>query len=396
MIFTPNYIAIGEYFDKNKGKAMGVATVGSGIGAIIMPPLWTFMFNYYGYFGTMLIVGGLYLNNIVAGGVFRKLRKPRVKSHKVEITTATTTNMGHKGESESDTIGEHNHMSTTTATMTQDMSHKGKSESDTIGEHNHMSTTTATMTQNMSHKGESDSDTTGRHNNKSTTKTTEQNKSHKDKKDSDTTEKHNHDKSTTTRKTPIHGLSSASNAGHHGVHMLHAVTSKLRLLCNIGFLIHVLTIASIPFALQATVNFLPSWADEVGLTETQSSLLVMITGATDIIGRIAFGFIFDHRLVIHRRQICYKWLSILFGLSTIVICFCESMTTLIVACVFWGFFEAGSHGQRVTVVSEFVTAAQMPDAVGVLILFQGLGALLSPLVSGNILSIICIIRFGIY
>ena len=338
MIFTPNYIAIGEYFDKNKGKAMGVATVGSGVGAIIMPPLWTYMFNYYGYFGTMLIVGGLYLNNTVAGGVFRKLRKPRVKSHKVEITTATTTNMGHKRESESDTIGEHNHMSTTRATMTQNKSHKGK-------------------------------------------------------KDSDTTEKHNHDKSTTTRKTPIHGLSSASNAGHHGVHMLHAVTSKLRLLCNIGFLIHVLTVASIPFALQATVNFLPSWADEVGLTETQSSLLVMITGATDIIGRIAFGFIFDHRLVINRRQVCYKWLSILFGLSTIVICFCESMITLIVACVFWGFFEAGSHGQRVTVVSEFVTAAQMPDAVGVLILFQGLGALLSPLVSGNILSIICIIRY---
>ena len=341
MIFTPNYIAIGEYFDKNKGKVMGVATLGSGIGAIIMPPLWTFMFNNYGYFGTMLIVGGLYLNNTVAGGVFRQLRMPRVKSHKVE-----------KGRDKS---GHHNHSSTTTPTTTLNKSHKGRSGSDTTGDHNHSSATTETTTLNKSHKGKRGSDTTGEYDHRS--------------------------KTTTITQTDC--PSYPSEAVYHDVHILDLVTSKLRLLCNIGFLIHALTIATIPFALQATVTFLPSWADELGLTETQSSLLVMTTGVTDIIGRIAFGFIFDHRLVVSRRQICYKWVSVLFGLSTIVICFCRSMNTLTIACVFWGFFEAGSHGQRVTVVSEFVTAAQMPDAVSLLILFQGLGVLLSPLVSGK-------------
>ena len=432
MIFTPNYIAIGEYFDKNKGKAMGVATLGSGIGAIIMPPLWTFMFNNYGYFGTMLIVGGLYLNNTVAGGVFRKLRMPRVKSHKVEkgrntsghhnhssATRLTTTlNKSHKGKRGSDATGDLNHSSATLPTTTLNKSHKGKRGSDATGDHNHTSATRPTTTLNKRHKGKRGSDATGDHNHTSATRPiTTLNKSHKGKRGSDATGDHNHTSATRPTTTlnrsqgeggsdrtreynhrstivaakPEDCLSYPSEAVHHDVHILDLVTSKLRLLCNIGFLIHALTIATIPFALQGTVTFLPSWADELGLTETQSSLLVMITGVTDIIGRIAFGFIFDHRLVINRRQICYKWVSILFGLSAIVICFCRSMITLTVACVFWGFLEAGSHGQRVTVVSEFVTAAQMPDAVGLLILFQGLGALLSPLVSGNIDCIIGLI-----
>ena len=404
MIFTPNYIAIGEYFDKNKGKAMGVATLGSGIGAIIMPPLWTFMFNNYGYFGTMLIVGGLYLNNTVAGGVFRKLCMPRVKSHKVEkgrdtsghhnhssATRLTTTlNKSHKGKRGSDATGDHNHTSATRQTTTLNKSHKGKRGSDATRDHNHSSATRPTTTLNKRHKGKRGSDATGDHNHTSATRPTTTLNRSQGEGGSDRTREYNH-RSTTIAAKPEDGPRYPSEAVHHDVHILDLVASKLRLLCNIGFLIHALTIATIPFALQGTVTFLPSWADELGLTETQSSLLVMITGVTDIIGRIAFGFIFDHRLVRNRRQICYKWVSVLFGLSAIATCFCRSMITLTVACVIWGFLEAGSHGQRITVVSEFVTAAQMPDAVGLLILFQGLGALLSPLVSGNIDSIIGLI-----
>ena len=330
MIFTPNYIAIGEYFDKNKGKAMGVATVGSGVGAIIMPPLWTFMFNYYGYFGTMLIVGGLYLNNIVAGGVFRKLIKPGVR--KVSKTQEGVANGGDV----------HN---VSKAGVTNGGDVQNLSDERTCKEHNNVNNK-VTMTEST----------------------------HNDQ----------HQRYSTVTPSACEPQPRTSRCRQFS----QALTSKFRLLCNLGFLIHALTIATIPFALQATVNFLPSWADELGLTETQSSLLIMLTGVTDIIGRIAFGFIFDHHLVINRRQICYKWVSILFGLITVAICVCTTMTRLITVCLIWGFFEAGSHGQRVTVVSEFVTADQLPDAVGVIIMFQGIGNFISPLVSGRCINCI--------
>ncbi|ELT99982.1 hypothetical protein CAPTEDRAFT_136933 [Capitella teleta] len=38
LVFTPAYIIVGEYFDKRKGTAMGLATIGSGLGSLIFVP----------------------------------------------------------------------------------------------------------------------------------------------------------------------------------------------------------------------------------------------------------------------------------------------------------------------------------------------------------------------
>ena len=292
MIFTPNYIAIGQYFDKNKGKAMGLATVGSGLGAIIMPPLWTFMFGYYGYFGAMLIMGSIYLNNTVAGTLFRAIRRPK------PITPRDMAEATNIQENQDERVEQY----------------KGqiKGDDDAIA--------------------------------------------------------------TTTCCDKIKNI-------------FKSLSQKLKLLLNLGFLIHAFTMMSIPFPLQATVNYLPSWAAEQGLSQQQTAFLIMLTGVTDIIGRITSGLVIDHRLVINRRHIVYKWLCIVFGLTTVAFCFSSSLVSFVIISLLWGLFEAGCHGQRITVVSDFVSPHQMADAVGVLIFFQGVGNFIAPLVSGKTTSL---------
>ena len=59
------------YFDKKQGKANAIASTGVPIGALVLAPLLTFLFDKYGYTGTMLILGGILLHIFVTALLFR-------------------------------------------------------------------------------------------------------------------------------------------------------------------------------------------------------------------------------------------------------------------------------------------------------------------------------------
>ena len=67
LVFTPNYIIVGKYFDKKKGMAMSLGTVGSGLGSFILPPLFVFLFHHYGYFGCMFMFAAIMGHACIAG-----------------------------------------------------------------------------------------------------------------------------------------------------------------------------------------------------------------------------------------------------------------------------------------------------------------------------------------
>lgn len=79
------FVILSQYFDKNKGKAMAFATLGSGVGTVIMAQLVTVLLAEWGYYGAMLIVGGLMLNNCVAGALFRPLTSKKKMPEAVNI-----------------------------------------------------------------------------------------------------------------------------------------------------------------------------------------------------------------------------------------------------------------------------------------------------------------------
>ena len=77
LISLPAKIAIGYYFETKRALATGISECGSGVGAIIFPPLATYLLNQYGWKTTLLITAGLCLSCIFFGALMRPLEEKK-------------------------------------------------------------------------------------------------------------------------------------------------------------------------------------------------------------------------------------------------------------------------------------------------------------------------------
>ncbi|XP_033732414.1 monocarboxylate transporter 12-like [Pecten maximus] len=71
--YAPAVIIVGEYFNKKRGIAVGLATSGVGFGSFLFPTMIEMFFKVYGYFGSFLLLAGVMLNLAVSGCLFRPL-----------------------------------------------------------------------------------------------------------------------------------------------------------------------------------------------------------------------------------------------------------------------------------------------------------------------------------
>ena len=92
MVFVPAYVMVGQYFDKHRGKAMALSTMGSGVGNIFFAALIPLLFNTYSFSGLFFILGALQLNHLVSGSVYRPPKQSPVPAatdeefHDVSLT----------------------------------------------------------------------------------------------------------------------------------------------------------------------------------------------------------------------------------------------------------------------------------------------------------------------
>lgn len=59
-----SFLAVNSYFEKNRGRALGIALAGTGIGQMLMPFIVKELLDEYGYRGATLIIGGLTLHGV--------------------------------------------------------------------------------------------------------------------------------------------------------------------------------------------------------------------------------------------------------------------------------------------------------------------------------------------
>jgi len=71
LVVSGSFISISQWFDKKKGKAMGLSTLGAGFGSVCMAPVIAMLVDQFNYFGTMLIIGSLLLHDSVGGALYR-------------------------------------------------------------------------------------------------------------------------------------------------------------------------------------------------------------------------------------------------------------------------------------------------------------------------------------
>jgi len=73
LVYVSSLFIVTIYFERRRGLATGLAVTGSGMGALAFPPLIEMLNELYSWQGSMLIAGGICLNIIAAGMLYRPL-----------------------------------------------------------------------------------------------------------------------------------------------------------------------------------------------------------------------------------------------------------------------------------------------------------------------------------
>ena len=67
-------IILGQYFDKRRGIATGIAISGGCLGGLLLPPIYRILLDTYGLRGTLMLTGGLLFHNTAMACFLRPLK----------------------------------------------------------------------------------------------------------------------------------------------------------------------------------------------------------------------------------------------------------------------------------------------------------------------------------
>ncbi|XP_071163060.1 monocarboxylate transporter 5-like [Mytilus edulis] len=88
-LFAPSLVVIGQYFDKRRGMATGLAMSGGCLGSLVLPPFYQYLIDTYGLRGALLLTSGLLFNTTAMSGLLRPL--DFYKKQKKDLTLAKPT-----------------------------------------------------------------------------------------------------------------------------------------------------------------------------------------------------------------------------------------------------------------------------------------------------------------
>lgn len=74
LIVPSSFMAINQYFTTKKGRAVGFAVAGTGLGQMIMPHVVTILLEKIGFNNTVLVMGCLAVSGVAGGSLFRSLK----------------------------------------------------------------------------------------------------------------------------------------------------------------------------------------------------------------------------------------------------------------------------------------------------------------------------------
>ncbi|VDI56214.1 MFS transporter, MCP family, solute carrier family 16 (monocarboxylic acid transporters), member 12 [Mytilus galloprovincialis] len=153
----------------------------------------------------------------------------------------------------------------------------------------------------------------------------------------------------------------------------------------VGFCI---TMLLTTLAEQSAFVFLPAFSEEIGvLGKIGSEYTLVITSVFITLAKIIAGFIYDCRLV--RPYRVYFFNALMFGQVTVsfVIPSVKTFTQLAIACALYGMFSGLYTAQKSVVIVDILGRDKLKYSYGILMMFQGIGVLLGPPLSGLVKDI---------
>jgi len=71
-----SFVALSTYFTTRRGRAVGLALVGTGLGQMLMPQVVRALLDWCGFSGAMLILAALSLHAVLGAALYRPLEGP--------------------------------------------------------------------------------------------------------------------------------------------------------------------------------------------------------------------------------------------------------------------------------------------------------------------------------
>ena len=349
-------VVVSLYFDKKRGRAMGLAALGGAVGTAAMPPLVGYLLDLYGYSGCLTVMAAVCLHHCISGLLYRPLAAPDVSREGSVVCIQSVLYPSQENKLRSERL-----FSSVT------LLNRDKIDSETAS---YCSLRVLAPMENPALSDARSLDATKREN------SFDQLLANKVKQRTDPA---TNDPNECTNRAEN---SDQTNCLGIRRKIYTNVSPRLEILANVSFLLFCFNLFNIPTTLISTFIFLPGLGEEFGLLGSQTALLISIIGISSGVGRLFFGFVFDLAPVSSRRRLLHSVLGVLLGVSTTSLVMCRHFLPLAIVCSCIGLSEGGVVAQRATALSQYVRPQQLVFAFGIMTMFQGFGNLIGPLLQG--------------
>ncbi|CAH1802795.1 unnamed protein product [Owenia fusiformis] len=320
LCLIPSYVIVSQYFHTKKALATGLASAGSGVGSFVLPLLIDFLIHKYALTGTMIILAGIFLNACVCGALYRPVEY----------------NGGVKSAA-SDESDINKFKSVATSVMDLDDLEKNAIAFSSIDE------------------------------------TLER---------VDIEPKKTHHERRTKRSISVVSRETIKESCRCPNMAECKSLLDLSLLKEPVFLVFGFSNLFAMLALGPALIYLPALAREQGVDESQRALLVATIGASDGIGRILVGFIFDIPFIRQNRTRFYNANILLTGILYFLCIFMKDFIHFAPLCAVIGISSGTVLAQRAVIASDLLGIDRLASSLGLSSLFFGVGGVIGSPIAG--------------
>ncbi|XP_050502934.1 monocarboxylate transporter 5 isoform X2 [Diabrotica virgifera virgifera] len=421
LIYLPAIVSVTTYFEKKRSLATGIAVCGSGFGTFLFAPIISKLLEAYGWRGSILIIGGIILECILFGALFRPLEEINgEKGKKLKLTEAKVDLH----------ISEHDLPQLTTSLPPQNGQYGGSGTMNGNGNgnmHRPHSVAHFTMSKNTKHELNGNIPSSGKYLQNDITRlalsqpmlTQSENRYRQ----------HYHFGSQNWRKhgpldrpdifyqgslmnIPSYRSKLSLRRGDEGEFMerppsttyskRHETESRklcgclpcsdevremldCALLRDVIFLIFSLSNLLTSIGFNVPYVYLVPKAKDLGMTKEKAGMLISVIGGANTVGRIVLGYISDKPWI--NRLYIYNWSLTICGVATFTSAFCSSFYTLAIYSAVFGFTAGAYVGLTSVILVDLLGLESLTNAFGLLLLFQGIASLIGPPIAGSLYDV---------
>ncbi|KAI8499193.1 hypothetical protein Bbelb_229570 [Branchiostoma belcheri] len=363
---------VGRYFDRRRGLANSLALMGTCVGSFALPPLFQLLIDEYGMRGSFVIVAGLELHVCAFSSFFRpiRLKADAVKQHNCVREDADALKLRVEDvdgpESSVKRTRAHGEVGMPENPLKRTFAYE-EIEGPCVRENEEYGPENSVKPRRLLVKLRNPAQEDGPKNSAKCTVA--------------------HEEIDVPVENPLRrsfALLEEDEENPSEAAITHAANRTL-CCCNIidkslfrvpSYLVHIGSMMLFTFSFPTLIFFIVPRARFLGIEEYSAAFLLSVNAISDVIGRLSSGLIMSYRPSPVKRL----WLAViplaLLGLTSLVFPLATTYTLMLALCVLFGMFSGLFVPTIVTLIPDFVGIAKLPQALGTLLMFQGVMSLL--------------------